>query len=379
LERFGTISFRNPSLLGMGTKMKKLGVVGIILAGVIYMVSGTTNAVSPVSREIISAEVSPAVQPAVSSEVSAEVKTVPKEIKLSPALPLKMKSDTAEKTHMAWADTGGAPKSFFDRFGEKAKHIWDSVINEPMENIKKSSLSMPFKYNPRAENTEDSNGELGGGGYRVGKTEDGAVPSHSTASTSPEVKRGEALVYVSWKMRDACEGTKISGFMAKVFTEKQTVLKQTFIPAATNDPYGCKEYRLPLKQFLPEDMEEFTGSLSIAGMVDDKETGELVWENLVKPRSLGVGGAGFGSLTIQWDLNKEPTVAGYKFYFGQEPGRYTRVMDVGNASRFQVMGLAVGTWYFTCTAYDKMGNESAYAQEVSKVVKSPTPTLQPAL
>ena len=61
------------------------------------------------------------------------------------------------------------------------------------------------------------------------------------------------------------------------------------------------------------------------------------------------------------------TLAGYKIYYGTAPGVYTSSENVGAVNSFRVHGLTRGrTYYFTVTAYDASGSESAYAATVSK-------------
>ncbi len=74
---------------------------------------------------------------------------------------------------------------------------------------------------------------------------------------------------------------------------------------------------------------------------------------------------------FSWTPNSEPTLAGYKIYYGTASGDYTTVIDVGNPAAvdneiiYSVTGLSTGiTYYFTATAYDTDGFESDYADEI---------------
>jgi hypothetical protein len=61
---------------------------------------------------------------------------------------------------------------------------------------------------------------------------------------------------------------------------------------------------------------------------------------------------------------------GYKAYFGQAPGQYTKSVDVNDpaATSLQIDNLASGTWYFAMKAVDTAGNESAFSNEASKTI-----------
>jgi hypothetical protein len=73
-----------------------------------------------------------------------------------------------------------------------------------------------------------------------------------------------------------------------------------------------------------------------------------------------------GQVTLTWDPNSEPDLAGYKVYVGESSRVYTLTLDVGNLATYTVTGLQAGhTYYFAVTAYDTSGNEGAFSTEVS--------------
>jgi len=85
--------------------------------------------------------------------------------------------------------------------------------------------------------------------------------------------------------------------------------------------------------------------------------------------SLLVPAAHAGEVTVAWDPNPEPEVAGYKIYFGTTPGNYTVSMNAGNITSMVISGLETGlTYYFAAVAYDSSGNESGFSNEISYVV-----------
>jgi len=70
--------------------------------------------------------------------------------------------------------------------------------------------------------------------------------------------------------------------------------------------------------------------------------------------------------TLSWNPSTDPTVAGYKVHYGMSSGIYGHSIKVGNRTTYTVTGLGNGTYYFTVTAYDSSGNQSAFSNEVSK-------------
>ena len=74
-------------------------------------------------------------------------------------------------------------------------------------------------------------------------------------------------------------------------------------------------------------------------------------------------------VTIAWDPNTDPNIAGYKVYYGYSSRNYPFVCDTGNHTTCAISGLEEGkTYYFAATAYDLWNNESSYSKEVSYAV-----------
>jgi Fibronectin type III domain len=85
------------------------------------------------------------------------------------------------------------------------------------------------------------------------------------------------------------------------------------------------------------------------------------------------------SVTLTWNPNTEPNIAGYNVYYGGASGTYTNMVTVSNVTNATISGLLAGvTYYFAVTAYNSLGQESVYSGEVSySVVGLPTvPTVQ---
>lgn len=72
-------------------------------------------------------------------------------------------------------------------------------------------------------------------------------------------------------------------------------------------------------------------------------------------------------ITLIWDANIESDLAGYKIHYGYSPGNYTQIVNVGNVTTWEVT-LANGHYYFAATAYDQVGNESGYSNEVDTLL-----------
>ena len=70
-------------------------------------------------------------------------------------------------------------------------------------------------------------------------------------------------------------------------------------------------------------------------------------------------------VSISWLRNSENDVAGYKVYYGTSHRNYQHFLDVGPFTTAVIDSLrGNATYYFAVTAYDNLGNESAYSQEV---------------
>jgi hypothetical protein len=69
-------------------------------------------------------------------------------------------------------------------------------------------------------------------------------------------------------------------------------------------------------------------------------------------------------VTLAWDPNAEPDLAGYKIHYGTASGSYSAHIDVGNVTKYKLTGLTAGkTYFFAATAYDAFGYESAYSTQ----------------
>ena len=79
-------------------------------------------------------------------------------------------------------------------------------------------------------------------------------------------------------------------------------------------------------------------------------------------------------VTLAWDANTDPDLAGYKLYYGNSSGSYQFSVDVGNVTSYTLSGLLEGQiYYFAATAYNVSQNESGFSNEVSKAIADVTP------
>lgn len=73
------------------------------------------------------------------------------------------------------------------------------------------------------------------------------------------------------------------------------------------------------------------------------------------------------SVTLAWNPNTEPDLAGYKVYKATSSGSYGAAIAnlPANTTSFVATGLQPGvTYFFVITAYDTSGNESARSPEL---------------
>jgi len=70
-------------------------------------------------------------------------------------------------------------------------------------------------------------------------------------------------------------------------------------------------------------------------------------------------------VTLAWDPNTEPDLAGYRIYYGLLSNEYSYSIDAGNQTSYTLSNLEdEKTYYFAATAYDQEGNESDFSYEV---------------
>lgn len=78
-----------------------------------------------------------------------------------------------------------------------------------------------------------------------------------------------------------------------------------------------------------------------------------------------------GSVTLQWDPNTEPDLAGYKVYSSTLSGLYGDPIATlpPSVTTYQSTGLAKGvTYFFVVSAYNTQGIESPPSEEVARTI-----------
>lgn len=72
------------------------------------------------------------------------------------------------------------------------------------------------------------------------------------------------------------------------------------------------------------------------------------------------------SATLMWPASTDPSVTGYKVYYGTASGNYTHSIDVGLATSATISNLIAGTrYYFAAKAYNASGVESPPSNEIN--------------
>lgn len=101
------------------------------------------------------------------------------------------------------------------------------------------------------------------------------------------------------------------------------------------------------------------------------------------PKNLAINPHG-ANLTLNWDTNPEPDLAGYRIYYDTDSGYpYAHSVDVGNVTTCTLSGLPANAIFFSVTAYDAdadegndlfEGHESWYSHEAIADFSPPTLT-----
>jgi hypothetical protein len=83
------------------------------------------------------------------------------------------------------------------------------------------------------------------------------------------------------------------------------------------------------------------------------------------------------SVIMAWTPSPDANIAGYNIYYGVASQTYTEMISTGNLTNATVSGLVAGvTYYFAATAYDDLGQESDYSDEISYLVPKGLPAMQ---
>ncbi len=83
------------------------------------------------------------------------------------------------------------------------------------------------------------------------------------------------------------------------------------------------------------------------------------------------------SVTLGWDASPSTDVTGYRIYFGAGSRNYTNSIMVGNVTSNSIPGMVIGaTYYFTVVAYNAIGLESIFSNEIIYTVPGGLAKLQ---
>jgi len=92
----------------------------------------------------------------------------------------------------------------------------------------------------------------------------------------------------------------------------------------------------------------------------------------IAPNGVAITEPSFGCARVVWTKVGDPTVTGYRVYFGTRPrsqGAYTDSLDAGNTASGQRCGLAAGTYYAAVRSYTGTGLISGWSKEVVLVAR----------
>jgi hypothetical protein len=119
-------------------------------------------------------------------------------------------------------------------------------------------------------------------------------------------------------------------------------------------------------------------ALLILGPIACQTTENRRAQIICRPSSASIGSTGEGgAITIAWDPNREPDLAGYRVYYGTASGNYEGCVDIGNPPKsspgrmeYTLAGLDKGKkYYIAVAAYDKNKEASGFSSEVSGLAK----------
>lgn len=79
-----------------------------------------------------------------------------------------------------------------------------------------------------------------------------------------------------------------------------------------------------------------------------------------------------GSIILSWQPSPDASVTGYNIYYGTSSRHYTTEISVGNTTNATLSGLVGGvTYYIAATAYDSLGDESDFSNEILYNISTP--------
>ena len=82
------------------------------------------------------------------------------------------------------------------------------------------------------------------------------------------------------------------------------------------------------------------------------------------------------SVTLAWNASPSPEVTGYRVYYGTNSRSYSVVTNAGLVLTQTVVLPHLGRWFFAATAYDALGLESEFSNEVEWEARPGSPLVQ---
>lgn len=95
--------------------------------------------------------------------------------------------------------------------------------------------------------------------------------------------------------------------------------------------------------------------------------------------TLALHSASGESITLSWDNNSEPDLAGYRVHYGTIAEPFNKLIDVKTTKATLANLLSGSTYIFAVTAYNAAGKESAYSSAVTYTLGLPKGVLPAAL
>lgn len=83
-----------------------------------------------------------------------------------------------------------------------------------------------------------------------------------------------------------------------------------------------------------------------------------------------IGGLVPATVFIQWKKNTENDLAGYNIYWGTQSRKYSNAKNSGMDTSSTINNLLTGQYFFSVTAYDTIGNESNFSDEVTIIIQN---------
>ena len=94
---------------------------------------------------------------------------------------------------------------------------------------------------------------------------------------------------------------------------------------------------------------------------------------LVLPAAVYAAGEVAPAVSLAWNANPEPDIAGYKVHFGSQSGVYSNVLDVRGSTSIALPQMLMGsTYYLAVSAYNTAGQEGPRSSEFSVTAAVPS-------